>query len=75
MGVTLPHNARAQFGKGKKISKADLRPGDLVFFYRGISHVAVYAGNGKVIQASRPGRPVNVGRVKDMPYQGARRFG
>jgi cell wall-associated NlpC family hydrolase len=74
-GVNLPHSARAQFSKGKKVAKSNLRPGDLVFFYRGISHVAIYAGNGKVIHASRPGAPVAYIQMKYMPYQGARRPG
>lgn len=72
-GVKLPHSAGAQFRRGKKISKSQLRKGDLVFFYRGISHVAIYAGNGKVIHASRPGAPVGYIKMKYMPYQGARR--
>ena len=74
-GVNLPHNSRAQFRRGKKVSRSDLRPGDLVFFYSPISHVAIYAGNGEVVQASRPSKPVNVGRVSDMPFAGARRVG
>lgn len=74
-GVSLPHSSRAQYGRGRYVSRSNLRPGDLVFFYSPISHVAIYIGNGKVIQASRPGRPVNIGRVSDMPYSGARRVG
>jgi hypothetical protein len=45
-GVKLPHSAGKQYRIGKKISKSQLRNGDLVFFYRGISHVGLYAGNG-----------------------------
>lgn len=74
-GVKLPHNARAQFKRGKKIAKKDLRPGDLVFFYPGISHVGIYAGNGNVVNATRPGTPVGYTKIKYMPYQGARRPG
>lgn len=73
VGVNLPRNSRAQSGFGQRISKSNLQKGDLVFFYSPISHVAIYAGNGKVVQASRPGRPVNVGEMKYMPYMGARR--
>lgn len=72
-GINLPHSSQAQFSRGTRVSKSNLRPGDLVFFYSGISHVAIYAGNGKVVQASRPGRPINIGEMKYMPYQGARR--
>ena len=74
-GITLPRTSQAQYRVGKKISKSNLKPGDLVFFYSGISHVALYAGNGKVIHASRPGKPVHYLKMSYMPYQGARRPG
>ncbi len=74
-GVNLPHQARQQFRKGKKVSKSALKPGDLVFYYGGIRHVAIYVGNGKIIHASRPGKPVGYAKVNSMPYQGARRMG
>lgn len=54
-GVTLPRTAAAQATHGKKVSKSYLSMGDLVFFKTGgssIGHVAVYAGNGKILQAS-----------------------
>jgi cell wall-associated NlpC family hydrolase len=72
-GVKLPHSAKQQYRKGKKVSKSNLKKGDLVFFYSGISHVGIYAGNGKVIHASRPGKPVASIKMKYMPYKGARR--
>jgi cell wall-associated NlpC family hydrolase len=72
-GVKLPHNARAQFHRGKKVSRSHLKPGDLVFFYSGISHVAIYAGKGKVIHAPSPGHRVSYIKIKYMPYKGARR--
>lgn len=54
-GVDLPRTAAAQATKGKKVAKSYLSMGDLVFFKTsgsGISHVAVYAGNGKILQAA-----------------------
>jgi cell wall-associated NlpC family hydrolase len=72
-GVKLPRTSQAQYHVGKKVSKSHLRKGDLVFFYSGRSHVAIYAGNGKVIHASRPGKPVAYIKMKYMPYAGARR--
>ena len=75
VGKNLPHSARGQFGKGKKVSKSNLKKGDLVFFYSGISHVGIYAGGGKIIHASRPGKPVAYIKMKYMPYKGARRPG
>ena len=74
-GVKLPHSAGKQYRVGKKISKSQLRNGDLVFFYPGISHVALYAGNGKVIHAPHPGKTVTYIKMKYMPYMGARRPG
>ena len=75
VGVKLPHSSSKQYRKGKKISKSQLRNGDLVFFYRGISHVGLYAGNGKVIHAPRPGKKVSYIKMSYMPYAGARRPG
>jgi cell wall-associated NlpC family hydrolase len=74
-GVNLPHSAGRQYRIGKKISKSNLRNGDLVFFYRGIRHVGVYAGNGKVIHAPHPGKKVSYIKMSYMPYMGARRPG
>jgi len=74
-GVKLPRTSQAQYRFGKKVSRSNLKPGDLVFFYRGISHVAIYAGNGKVVHASNPRKPVEYSKVKYMPYMGARRPG
>jgi cell wall-associated NlpC family hydrolase len=74
-GVGLPHSSSQQFRIGTKISKSELRPGDLVFFYRGISHVALYVGNGMVIHASHSGSTVTYIKMSYMPYMGARRPG
>jgi cell wall-associated NlpC family hydrolase len=74
-GVKLPHSAASQAKKGRKVARADLKPGDLVFFYSPISHVGIYAGGGKVIHASRPGKPVASIKISYMPYKGARRPG
>ena len=73
-GVKLPHSSRGQMKYGRKVAKAGLKPGDLVFFYSPVSHVAIYAGNGKVIHASRPGKPVAYIKMAYMPYAGARRI-
>ncbi|SER14241.1 C40 family peptidase [Microlunatus flavus] len=74
-GKKLPHSAKAQYKKGKKIKKSKLRKGDLVFFYSGPSHVGIYAGGGKVIHAPKPGSKVSYIKMKYMPFKGARRPG
>src|SRR5215203_3565573 len=74
-GVTLPRTSQAQFGVGRAVSKSELAAGDLVFFYSGLSHVALYAGNGMVIHAPHPGSLVEYIKMSYMPYAGARRPG
>jgi peptidoglycan DL-endopeptidase CwlO len=75
VGVSLPHSAGQQFNRGRPVARSDLQLGDLVFFYSGISHVGIYAGNGRVIHAPRPGKSVEYIKISYMPYQGARRPG
>ena len=75
VGVSLPHSASQQYSRGSVVSKADLQLGDLVFFYSDIHHVGLYAGNGQVIHAPRPGKYVEYIKMSYMPYAGARRPG
>ena len=55
-GVSLPRTSREQAKVGTKISLADAKPGDLIFYAKGgtINHVALYIGNGQVVHASSP---------------------
>ncbi len=55
-GVSLPRTSREQAGVGTKISLADAKPGDLIFYAKGgtINHVALYIGDGQVVHASNP---------------------
>src|SRR3954447_5214200 len=55
-GVSLPHSSRTLSTLGRPVDRSGLRPGDLVFFYSPVSHVAIYIGNGQIIQASTYGR-------------------
>jgi len=55
IGIDLPRQSSAQYSSGSKVSKDELRAGDLVFFNtngRGISHVGIYVGNGKFAHSS-----------------------
>ena len=72
-GVSLPHSSRTQSTMGAAVSRADLQPGDLVFFYSPVSHVGMYIGNGQMVHASVSGRPVAVTSVDKPGYAGARR--
>ena len=75
-GVSLPRTAAAQYAAGTPVSTSDLQPGDLVFFYPGITHVGMYIGDGKFIHASSPRTGIKVSVLAQQPsYQGARRFG
>jgi cell wall-associated NlpC family hydrolase len=76
-GVSLPHSSRAQYGYGKSIKRSDLKPGDLVFFGRPISHVGIYLGKGTMVHAPRSGSRVKVASASNLgrkPYVGARRL-
>lgn len=66
-GVSLTRTSYGQLGKYKTVSKSSLKPGDIVGFYRG-SHVGIYVGNGYVIHASRPGKPIAKVKMSSMPY-------
>jgi peptidoglycan DL-endopeptidase CwlO len=65
VGVYLPHQSRAQRASIPYVSRANLRLGDLVFYYNPIHHVAVYVGDGKIMHASTFGEPVRMARLED----------
>jgi len=75
IGLVLPRNAAQQAAATQTIDRAELRPGDLVFFNtmrHAFSHVGIYIGNGKFIHSPKPGAEV---RVEDMGLAyWARRF-
>ncbi|SCL16257.1 Cell wall-associated hydrolase, NlpC family [Micromonospora rhizosphaerae] len=66
-GVSLPHNARQQRAVTARVSRADLRVGDLVFYYSDLHHVGMYVGNGWVVHASQAGVPIKMKRIDDGP--------
>jgi len=76
-GVSLPHSSAAQSRMGKKVSLNALKPGDLVFFGRPVSHVGIYMGGGKMVHAPRTGSRVKVAISTSLGSKklvGARRF-
>jgi cell wall-associated NlpC family hydrolase len=74
-GVSLPHSSRMQAGIGQSVSRDQLQPGDLVFFYSPISHVGIYIGNGQMVHAPTSGDVVKVSSIDTMGgYAGATRI-
>lgn len=76
-GVSLPHSSAAQSRMGKSIPRSQLKPGDLVFFGRPVSHVGIYLGGGRMVHAPRSGSRVKVASASSLgnkPFVGARRF-
>jgi peptidoglycan DL-endopeptidase CwlO len=72
-GVSLPHSSRMQAGMGQPVSREDLQPGDLVFFYSPVSHVGIYIGNGQMVHAPTSGDVVKVSPIMS-GFSGARRI-
>lgn len=73
-GVRLPRTAASQYGAGTRISPSELQPGDLVFFAgttsgRGITHVGIYIGGGKMVHAATPRTGVEVASLNSSYYQ------
>jgi peptidoglycan hydrolase-like protein with peptidoglycan-binding domain len=77
VGISLPHNAAAQYRYGRAVSRGSLRRGDAVFF-NGLGHVGLYLGGGRFIHASSSGDTVKISRLSESwyasTYVGARRF-
>jgi cell wall-associated NlpC family hydrolase len=74
-GIGLPHSAAMQSGIGQSVSRSQLRPGDLVFFYSPVSHVGIYIGNGQMVHAPTTGDVVKISNIDVMGFfAGARRL-
>ncbi|MFC9219572.1 NlpC/P60 family protein [Streptomyces hygroscopicus] len=74
-GRIIPRTSQEQWRQLPRVPISQLRPGDLVIYYKGASHVAMYAGNGQVVQAPRPGQRVKLSPLASNPIQGAVRPG
>ena len=74
-GISLPHFTGDLWNSGVHISRADLEPGDLVFFFPDISHVGIYLGDGLMVDAPDFGEVVRVEPVFWSAYVGAVRIG
>ena len=73
-GISLPHYTGSLWNEGMHVSRNDLEPGDLVFFYPDISHVGIYVGNGLMVDAPSTGQVVQIQPVFWDEYVGAVRI-
>ena len=75
-GYKIPRTSRSQASASKKVSSAQKKKGDLIFYGSGkrVSHVAMYIGNGKVIHASNPKSGIKISRWNYRRYIKIGRF-
>ena len=74
IGISLEHYTGDLWNEGEHISRSELEPGDLVFFFPDIGHVGIYVGNGLMLDAPTYGQPVQVQPVFWSAYVGAVRI-
>ena len=70
LGVSLPHYTGALWGSGAHVSRDQLAPGDLVFFYN-LDHVGIYIGGGLFVHAPHTGDVVKISSLGDPWYSAA----
>ncbi|MFI9581536.1 NlpC/P60 family protein [Streptomyces sp. NPDC052236] len=70
-GRAIPRTSQAQWEQLPKVPLRELRPGDLVVYFPEATHVAMYLGDGMVVQAPRPGTRVKVSPIAANPLLGA----
>jgi cell wall-associated NlpC family hydrolase len=73
-GISIGRTTYDQVTDGTAVSKSELQPGDLVFFYSGVSHVGIYLGNGNIVHAPHTGATVEIAPLSEMPFAAARRI-
>ncbi|QLJ04968.1 C40 family peptidase [Streptomyces sp. NEAU-sy36] len=74
-GTPIPRTSQEQWHRLKRVPLRRLRPGDLVIYFPEATHVAIYVGDGKVVQAPRPGARVKISPLASNPVLGAVRPG
>jgi cell wall-associated NlpC family hydrolase len=70
VGVHLPHSSRMQINHGAHVGRANLQPGDLVFFYTPIHHVGIYIGGGKMVHSPHTGDVVSIDPIDGRGFVG-----
>jgi cell wall-associated NlpC family hydrolase len=74
VGIGLPHYTGSQYNAGVHVTRAQLRPGDLVFFHADLHHMGMYIGNGKMVHAPQTGDVVKISPMAGFPFAGAVRM-
>ncbi|MFF4750775.1 NlpC/P60 family protein [Streptomyces sp. NPDC002514] len=69
-GRPIPRTSQEQWKQLKHVDAEDMRPGDLIIYFDDASHVGIYAGDGAIIHAPRPGRTVTIAGAGSMPILG-----
>jgi cell wall-associated NlpC family hydrolase len=67
IGIELPHNSYALYGVGRRVPRADMQPGDVLFF-SGLGHVGLFLGDGRMVHAPYSGKNVEVVRLSTSHY-------
>ena len=73
-GIELPRRSADQATVGVPVARADLQPGDLVFYYEPISHIGIYVGDGVIVHAGTESTGVEYTTVDMAGYNTARRI-
>ncbi|MCF1593214.1 C40 family peptidase [Streptomyces muensis] len=72
-GVALPRTVNEQYNAGRQVARADLQPGDIIYWYNDSQHNGLYVGDGKAIHAPRTGKNIEITNLDSMPYFAATR--
>jgi cell wall-associated NlpC family hydrolase len=76
VGISLPHYTGSQYNSGVHVTRAQLKPGDLVFFYSDLHHMGMYIGNGNMVHAPQTGDVVKISPLSSHPsFAGGVRVG
>ncbi|WP_433247431.1 NlpC/P60 family protein [Streptosporangium sp. CA-135522] len=70
VGISLPHYTGDQWTAGTHVSRDELRPGDLVFFYNDLHHVGIYIGAGMMVHAPQTGDVIHITTIDNRPFAG-----
>ncbi len=70
IGISLEHFTGDLWNEGEHVSRSELQPGDLVFFFADISHVGIYIGKGLMVDAPTFGQDVQIQPISEDPYVG-----